>query len=324
MHVKHVLVVDDSKSARFMLRKMLGKINLTADLAESGEEALTYLQANQPDAIFMDHMMPGMNGLETVEKIKENPQTAVIPVVMYTSQDGEEYKKNVTSYGVTDILPKPASADNLSSVVRKINDLPEATLGQINKVEAIQQASNDAVQSFSADEIEKIVRKTAESAVAAAVRVQVMAAIVQQLSRFKKELKAQLCDKEEAQIIAEKVFDDNIKSFSDSISVQIQDAFSSLHDEISTHSAQPAAKQNARIDAKTLNEIKSIARISSTNKAVEVAKETANIISRDSMMVVTEAINDANQKMTSRITIATIIASGIGILSAIAVFFALS
>ncbi len=324
MHVKHVLVVDDSKSARFMLRKMLGKINLTADLAESGEEALTYLQANQPDAIFMDHMMPGMNGLETVEKIKENPQTAVIPVVMYTSQDGEEYKKNVSSYGVTDILPKPASADNLSSVVRKINDLPEATLGQINKIQETQQASNDAVQSSSADEIEKIVRKTAESAVAAAVRVQVMAAIAQQLSRFRKELKAQLCDKEEAQIISEKVFDESIKSFSDSVSVQIQDAFSSLHDEINTHNEQPAAKQSARIDSKTLNEIKSIARISSTNKAVEVAKETANIISRDSMMVVTEAINDANQKMTSRITIATIIASGVGIFSAIAVFFALS
>ena len=69
MTVKHVLVVDDSKSARFMLRKMLGKINLTADLAESGEDALVYLKNNSPDAIFMDHMMPVLNGLENVEKI---------------------------------------------------------------------------------------------------------------------------------------------------------------------------------------------------------------------------------------------------------------
>ncbi len=91
MTVKHVLVVDDSKSARFMLRKMLGKINLTADLAESGEEALDYLKGNQPDAIFMDHMIPGLNGLETVQKIKTNPETAVIPVVMYISQDGDKY-----------------------------------------------------------------------------------------------------------------------------------------------------------------------------------------------------------------------------------------
>ncbi len=322
MHVKHVLVVDDSKSARFMLRKMLGKINLTADLVESGEEALTYLQANQPDAIFMDHMMPGMNGLETVEKIKENPQTAVIPVVMYTSQDGEEYKKNVASYGVTGILPKPASADNLNSVVRKINALPEASLTNIQET---QEASNDAEQPIAVAEIEKIVRKTAESAVSAAVRVQVMAATAQQLSRFKAELKQLLCDEAKAQIIAEKVFDDSIKTFSDSISTQIQDALSSLSDEMSElHEQTSTAKQSGRIDAKTLNEIKSIARISSTNKAVEVAKETANIISRDSMMVVTEAINDANQKMTSRITLATIIASGIGILSALAVFFALA
>jgi len=202
MTVKHVLVVDDSKSARFMLRKMLGKINLTADLAESGEEALDYLKSNQPDAIFMDHMMPGLNGLETVEKIKTNPQTAVIPVVMYTSQDSEEYEKNVISHGVLDILPKPASPDNLNAVVRKLNDLPDIPLGQV--------ASNDAHQ-ISAEDIEKMVRKTAEAAVAAAVRYQVIGTTAQQLSKFRQEL--QLCDETKAETISEKVFDIRINLF---------------------------------------------------------------------------------------------------------------
>ncbi len=322
MVVKHVLVVDDSKSARFMLRKMLGKINLTADLAESGEEALTYLQSAQPDAIFMDHMMPGLNGLETVEQIKKNPQTSVIPIIMYTSQDSDEYKSNVISYGVADILPKPASIENLNSVVSKLNELPKVTLGQI-PVKPTEKATKGKQPQVSTNSIVKLVRKTAEAAVAAAVRVQVMAATAQHLSRFKIEVKKHFCDEKKTRIIAEKVFDNNIKNVSDNFSQQIQEVFTSLSTEISNIS-EHTGKTSNKLDTKMLNEIKDVARISSTNKAVEVAKETASIISRDSMIAVTEAINEANQKMATRMTIAAVIASCIGIFSALAVYLLLS
>ncbi len=324
MVVKHVLVVDDSKSARFMLRKMLGKINLTADLAESGEEALTYLQGNQPDAIFMDHMMPGLNGLETVEQIKKNPQTSVIPIIMYTSQDGEEYVNNVISYGVADILPKPASIENLNSVVSKLNELPKATLGQVPTAKPAAKATKAKQPQVSTNSIVKLVRKTAEASVAAAVRVQVMAATAQHLSRFKLEIKKHFCDEKKTYAIANKVFDDKIKEITNSYSHQIQEVFTSLSTEISHISEEKTGKSANKLDKKMLNEIKSIAHISSSNKAVEVAKETASIISRDSMIAVTEAINEANQKMATRITIATIIASCIGIFSALGVYFALS
>ncbi len=313
MTVKHVLVVDDSKSARFMLRKMLGKINLTADLAESGEDALVYLKNNHPDAIFMDHMMPGLNGLETVEKIKTNPQTAVIPVVMYTSQDGEEYAKNVISYGVLDILPKPASPDNLSAVVRKLNDLPE-----IGQIQVSQDASNDAHQ-ISAEDIEKMVRKTAEAAVAAAVRYQVIGTTAQQLSKFRRELK--LCDESKAGHISEQVFDTRINSYSNKISGQIEESMHSLAsklDDINTKS------NVSKIDSQTLEEIKSVARLASTSKAIDAAKETASMVAHESMMMVTDAINESNKKMATRITYATIIASGIGVLSALTVYLLLS
>lgn len=317
MTVKHVLVVDDSKSARFMLRKMLGKINLTADLAESGEEALVYLKNNQPDAIFMDHMMPGLNGLETVEKIKTNPQTAVIPVVMYTSQDGEEYHKNVISHGVLDILPKPASPDNLNAVVRKLNDLPEIPLGQI---QAGQNASNDAHQ-ISAEDIEKMVRKTAEAAVAAAVRYQVIGTTAQQLSKFRTELK--LCDEQKAEHISEKVFDGRISSYSSKISAQIEGSMAELAAKLDSIGNDSNASIT-KIDAQTLEEIKSVARLSSTSKAIDAAKETASMVAHESMMMVTDAIDEANKKMARRITFAAIIASGIGMMSAFAVYIALS
>lgn len=314
MTVKHVLVVDDSKSARFMLRKMLGKINLTADLAESGEDALAYLQSNHPDAIFMDHMMPGLNGLETVQKIKTNPETAVIPVVMYTSQDGDEYEKNVISHGILDILPKPASPDSLSAVVRKINELPEIPLGQI---QTGQEASNDA-HHLSADDIEKMVRQTAEAAVAAAVRYQVIGTTAQQLSKFRTELK--LCDETKAEHISEIVFDGRIGSFSNNLSNQIQNSMTSLTDKLNEISNNKISK----IDAQTLEEIKSVARLSSTTKAIEAAKETANSVAHESMMMVTDAINESNKKIAKRITFAAMIASGIGIISALAVYIALA
>ena len=315
MTVKHVLVVDDSKSARFMLRKMLGKINLTADLAESGEEALVYLKDHQPDAIFMDHMMPGLNGLETVEKIKTNPQTAVIPVVMYTSQDGTEYQKNVISHGVLDILAKPASPDKLSAVVRKLNDLSEIPLGQI---QTSQNASNDA-HHISTEDIEKMVRKTAEAAVAAAVRYQVIGTTAQQLSKFRNELK--LCDEEKAEHISEKIFDTRINSYSNKISSQIEGSMSDLATKLD---GIGQSNNISKIDPQTLEEIKSVARLSSTAKAIEAAKETASMVAHESMMMVTDAINESNKKIARRITLAAIIASGIGIASALAVYLALA
>ena len=311
MTVKHVLVVDDSKSARFMLRKMLGKINLTADLAESGEDALDYLKNNQPDAIFMDHMMPGLNGLETVQKIKTNPETAVIPVVMYTSQDGEEYEKNVISHGVIDILPKPASPDTLNAVVRKLNELPEIPISQI---QTDQTASNDAHQ-ITADEIEKMVRQTAEAAVATAVRYQVIGTMAQQLSKFRSELK--MCDEEKAQAIAEKTFDTRIDSFSGKMSGQLQKSLAELSEKLTNAGSDDKI---SKIDQQTLEEIKSVARLASTSKAIEAAKDTATTVAHDSLVRLTDAINDSNKKMAKRITIATIIASSIGIISALAVY----
>ena len=63
---KSALVVDDSKSARVILSRMLEKYDIEVDMAESAEQAIEYLKGNRPDAIFMDHLMPGMDGLQAV------------------------------------------------------------------------------------------------------------------------------------------------------------------------------------------------------------------------------------------------------------------
>lgn len=310
MTVKHVLVVDDSKSARFMLRKMLGKINLTADLAESGEQAIDYLKSHQPDAIFMDHMMPGMNGLEAVQQIRENPHTSVIPVIMYTSQDGEEYKKNVISCGVTGILAKPASPDNLSAMVRKLNKLSEIPISQMG---VAQEASNDA-HLLSTDDLDKIVRQTAEAAVASAVRYQVIGAMAQELSKFRSEIK--LCDNEMATQIAEKIFDQRMTSYPDKISQQIDQYMN----EMMAKQEKSGIDNFSQIDPEILEEIKSVARLSSTSKAIQASRETANSVAHDAILTMTEAVNMANSKIARRMTLMSLVAAGIGVFSALLVY----
>ena len=96
---KRSLVVDDSKSARVILSRMLEKYDIEVDMAESAEQAIEYLKTNRPDAIFMDHLMPGMDGLQAVQAIKGNPQTAMIPIMMYTSQEGELYVGQARALG---------------------------------------------------------------------------------------------------------------------------------------------------------------------------------------------------------------------------------
>jgi CheY-like chemotaxis protein len=79
---KTALVVDDSKTARNVLKKILETHDLEVATAESAEAAIDYLSDSRPDIIFMDHEMPGIDGLEAVSAIKDNPATATIPIMM--------------------------------------------------------------------------------------------------------------------------------------------------------------------------------------------------------------------------------------------------
>jgi len=122
---KRSLVVDDSKSARVILSRMLEKYDIEVDMAESAEQAIEYLKTNRPDAIFMDHLMPGMDGLQAVQAIKGNPQTAMIPIMMYTSQEGELYVGQARALGAMGVLPKQVRPVDVSKVLYELHLLPD-------------------------------------------------------------------------------------------------------------------------------------------------------------------------------------------------------
>jgi CheY-like chemotaxis protein len=118
---KRVLVVDDSATARLTLQRMLEAHGLIVDLAHSAEDALDYLSEARPDVIFMDHMMPGMDGLQAVKTIKDDPTTAMIPIMMYTSKGaGEVYVGQARALGAVGVLSKNVKPVELLKVLRAL------------------------------------------------------------------------------------------------------------------------------------------------------------------------------------------------------------
>ncbi len=125
---KHALIVDDSKTAQVRLQKILARYELAVDTANSAEEALNYLSYSLPSVIFMDHLMEGMDGFEALKIIKSNPDTAMVPIIMYTSKSGDLYIGQARALGAIDVVSKDhIEPSNLDKVLGGINILPKNT-----------------------------------------------------------------------------------------------------------------------------------------------------------------------------------------------------
>ena len=125
MSAKRALIVDDSRSARTFLTRILERYALQVDGAASAEEAIEYLIRHRPDVIFLDHLMPGMDGFQALAAIKTNPRTATIPVMMYTSQEGELYLSQARALGAMGVLPKQTRPADVSLALEKLRLLGE-------------------------------------------------------------------------------------------------------------------------------------------------------------------------------------------------------
>jgi CheY-like chemotaxis protein len=125
MSARRALVVDDSRTARVILRRMLEQHKLVVDTAESAQDALDYLTYERPHVIFMDHMMPGMDGFQAVKAIKNDPKTAMIPIMMYTSKGGEVYLGEARALGAVGVLNKQVQPVELLQVLQRLHLLEE-------------------------------------------------------------------------------------------------------------------------------------------------------------------------------------------------------
>ncbi len=207
MPVRHVLVVDDSKSARLMLRKMLQGFGMTVDTVDSAEEALSYLRDQQPDAIFMDHTMPCMDGLTAVRQIKSTPATGSIPVAMYTSKDEPSYQDEAQAAGAVGVLSKPAIPETLGTILERFNVLFDAAnLSPPSSPEPV--AATPAAEGVTANQVGAIALEKAEQVFYEAIEAQVLPLINDVVAKLRQDVETsqqETCGRIAGRICAEQL-----------------------------------------------------------------------------------------------------------------------
>ena len=109
MDIQTALVVDDSKMARFTLKKQLESRNISVYFAKSGEESIDFLINNHPDVIFMDCLMPGIDGFEATQQILSNSDTSDIPIIMCSAKESDEDKQKAFASGAVGYIQKTSS-----------------------------------------------------------------------------------------------------------------------------------------------------------------------------------------------------------------------
>jgi CheY-like chemotaxis protein len=118
MSKKKILVVDDSRTALFMMTTILRKERYELVTANDGEQALEVAVAERPDLILMDVIMPGKTGFEACRELKRRDDTKAIPVILVTTRgEGENVEAGFQS-GCNDYVTKPINAQELLTKVR--------------------------------------------------------------------------------------------------------------------------------------------------------------------------------------------------------------
>ena len=115
-----VLVVDDSPTDVLNLRKMLEKHGHEVSESTSGEDAVARVASEQPDAVIMDVVMPGLNGFQATRTLSRNPDTANIPVIVVSSKSQETDKLWAKRQGARAYIVKPVKEPDLVSAIGSV------------------------------------------------------------------------------------------------------------------------------------------------------------------------------------------------------------
>lgn len=112
-----VMVIDDSNTIRRSAEIFLTQSGCKVVLAEDGFDALAKITDHRPDVIFVDIMMPRLDGYQTCALIKKNPRLAATPVIMLSSKDGLFDRARGRMVGSDEYLTKPFTKDSLLKAV---------------------------------------------------------------------------------------------------------------------------------------------------------------------------------------------------------------
>ena len=114
--MKKILVVDDEESIRFLYKEELEDEGYVVECAKDGEEAIEKVSVFKPDLISLDIKMPGMNGIETLKRIREKERQ--LPIVLCSAYG--EYKQDLTTWASDAYIVKCADLTAFKSTIRRL------------------------------------------------------------------------------------------------------------------------------------------------------------------------------------------------------------
>lgn len=120
MMSKHILVVDDSVSIRRMVETTLKTARFDVTLAEDGQDALEKCKSSRFDFVLTDQNMPRMDGLTLIKSLRDMVSFQRTPIVVLTTEAGDDMKQRGKAAGATGWMVKPFSPDILLNVMNKV------------------------------------------------------------------------------------------------------------------------------------------------------------------------------------------------------------
>lgn len=113
-----VMIIDDSKTIRRSAESLLQKAGCEVIVADNGFEALPLISSQRPDIMFIDIMMPRLDGYQTCALVKNNPKYCDIPIIMLSSKDGLFDRAKGRVVGAEQYLTKPFTREDLLGAIR--------------------------------------------------------------------------------------------------------------------------------------------------------------------------------------------------------------
>ena len=119
MNAKHILIVEDNLHLRRILGGALEQRGYTVSEAETGEEAIIKAVDAKPKLILLDLTLPDMTGTEAARALKQNPQTAHIPIVGCSAYFGPEWREQALRSGMVSYVQKPVPLRDIEAVIEE-------------------------------------------------------------------------------------------------------------------------------------------------------------------------------------------------------------
>lgn len=146
-----VLLVDDNSVNLTVAERLLRRFDLDVDTAASGEECLELLKSHSYDCVLLDHMMPGMDGVETLRRV-QLPRCKKLLVIALTANAMKGMREFFLENGFNDYMPKPISLESIAVMLRKW--VPAERLAEKKPEEKSEEAFPEALAACSGIDVE--------------------------------------------------------------------------------------------------------------------------------------------------------------------------